>query len=260
MAVAVYPLVTCGQCRYCHSNQHQVCPSRKLFGLDVHGALAEYISVPQECLFPMPAGRTYLEGALTEPFANALHVLERCSGIEGKTGLIYGAGSIGLLVYLAARHLGAKRLAVVDHNPYRLETVRRLGADLVVNSEEQDPVKTILDWSQMAGVDFSVDAVGETVCRKNAMTCTAPKGTMVMVGLVDDLCEIDARLTITRELALKGSYAYTRENFAQALSFIEQRILPTESFVSEALLDQGQQIFEELTSRRSQKTKVIFRL
>ena len=126
-AVAVYPLVTCGQCEYCKSQRHQICPARKVYGLDRHGALAEYVSAPEGCLFRIPPGMTFQEGALVEPLANALHVLERCPALEGKTGLVYGGGPIGLLVFWAAKHFGLRRVAVVDLNPRRLAIFEKLG-------------------------------------------------------------------------------------------------------------------------------------
>src|SRR5690349_613775 len=54
-AVAVYPIVSCGTCEYCASEREHLCPSRRVYGLDFHGGLAEYAAVPSRCLFPIPA-------------------------------------------------------------------------------------------------------------------------------------------------------------------------------------------------------------
>lgn len=257
-AVAVYPLVTCGHCEYCKTNRHQICPTRRVYGLDFHGALAEYVSAPKQCLFRMPAGMSFLEGALVEPLANALHVLQSCSPVEGQTGLVYGAGPIGLFAFWVAKHFGARRVAAVDLNLNRLSILTKLGADLVVQASEQDPVKTILEWTEGRGVDFAVEAVGKSICRQNVIACTAPGGTAVWIGLGEDLCEIDGRAIVTREIKIKGSYAYGLEDFGRALSLLEQKTLPIRSFISEAKLDQGQAIFEELASGHSSLMKAIF--
>jgi L-iditol 2-dehydrogenase len=110
--VAVYPLLCCGNCLYCSSGRENLCPSRGVFGLDLHGGLAEFVAVPENCLFPLAPGMSHIEGALVEPIANALHVLSRIPNVRGRTGLIYGAGPIGMLSVYIAREAGAARLVV----------------------------------------------------------------------------------------------------------------------------------------------------
>lgn len=258
--VAVYPLVTCGECVYCRTKQHQICPHRKVYGLDFHGALAEYVSAPRECLFPLPAAMGFLEGALVEPLANAIHVMSRYPSPGGATGLVYGAGPIGLFVYLVARHLGAKRLAVVDVNPHRLRLLATLGADLTVNASEQDPVESLRGWAGGYGFDFAVDAVGRAVCRENCLAVTAPGGANIWIGLSEDRAEVDGRIIITREIEIKGSYAYGLQDFAQAITLLQQKTIPIETFVHETALEQGQAIFEDLASGRSSLMKAVFRI
>jgi len=255
--VIVYPLVTCGHCAYCLSNCQQLCASRKLFGLDFHGAMAEYVSVPEDCIIALPSGLSYTAGALVEPLAVGLHVLEKCSNVSGKTGLIYGAGGIALLTYLAVRHMGASLVAVVDRNPHRLEKIKELGADLTINANEKDPVEMVLEWTGGRGVDFAVDAVGVRTSQLNTIACTASGGTVVVVGLADSTCEIDFQRIILRELSIRGSYAYTKPEFHQALSWIARGVIPAEKFVSEAALWDGQHVFEELTTGSSKLAKVI---
>ena len=257
--VAVYPLLACGHCVYCRSERHQICPNRKVYGLDLHGALAEYVSAPRHCLFRLPEGMSFLEGALVEPLANAIHVMANFPGLKGQTGLIYGAGPIGLFVFLVAKDFGARRLALVDLNPNRLAVLKSLGADLVVDASREDPVAAILGWAE-GGVDFAVDAVGRSICRQNALACTAGGGKMVWIGLSEDLCEVDGRAIVTRELQIKGSYAYGLQDFARSITMIAGKTLPLQSFVHEYALECGQAVFEELASGQSSLVKAVFRI
>ncbi|MGI8960151.1 MAG: zinc-dependent alcohol dehydrogenase [Bryobacteraceae bacterium] len=112
--VAIYPLLCCGNCIYCSTGRENLCPSRRVFRLDLHGGLAEFVAVRENCLFPLAPGMSHIEGALVEPVANALHILSRIPNVCGGTGLIYGAGPIGLLSAYIAREAGAARLVVVD--------------------------------------------------------------------------------------------------------------------------------------------------
>ena len=258
MDVCVYPLVTCGQCRHCAGGQHHRCVHRRLFGLDLQGAFADYLLVPEQCLFPMPPGMTYVQGALAEPLATAIHAVSASANIRGGTGVVFGAGPIGIFHLLAAKHKGAARIAVVERNPHRLEAVRRLNADLVVDPRDVDPVETILDWTAGHGVDFAFDAAGNDLCRQQAIAALASGGTLTLVGLEEETSIVNIRRLQTGELTLRGSYAYTREDFAEALSLLEKGIIPAEELVSEVPLECGLQVFQELTAENPRKIKVVF--
>jgi threonine dehydrogenase-like Zn-dependent dehydrogenase len=259
-AVAVFPLVVCGECEMCRAGRPQICLRRKLYGLDFHGGLAEYVSVPESCLFRLPEGMSYMAGALVEPLANALHVLSRCGDIRNKTGLIYGSGSIGAITCWAARHLGARRLAVVDLNHNRLAVAKKLGADLTIDPSSGDLVHAVLEWTEGKGVEFSIDAVGREICRRNTVLCTAIGGSVAWIGLAEDEAHIDARAVVTREIEIRGSYAYTPSDFKTALKVIVSGAFPVDTLVSERRLDQGQEVFEDLASGTSQLVKVIFQI
>ncbi len=85
-------------------------------------------------------------------------------------------------------------------------------------------------------------------------------GTAVWMGLGEDTCEIDGRAVVTRELEIKGSYAYGLKDFAQALALLSQRAFPVQKFISETQLESGQQFFEYLASGHSALMKVVFRI
>jgi len=259
LSAAIYPLLCCGECRYCNSGHENLCPSRRVFGLDLHGALAELVAVPEECVFPLPYRMTHVEGTLVEPLANALHVVSRIPDVRGATGLIYGAGPIGLLTLFAAKEAGAARIAVVDRNSHRLRTAFDFGAELVIDASKQDPVEVVRDWTaDRHGVDFSVDAVGSDLCRQSAAACTASGGTVACIGLDQEICSVDTRPFVVRELDIRGAYAYTRKEFATALEMLAAHRFPYQAFVTTANIVAGQRIFEELAGGHSPILKAVF--
>ncbi len=257
-AVAVYPLIACGQCKFCESRRENICPHRRLYGLDFHGGLAEFVSAPGRCLFRMPGGMSFLEGSLVEPLANAIHVMEKCGDVADQTGVVIGAGPIGLCVMWVAQQLGVGKIATVDINPHRLETITHLGPDLVIDASKQEPVQAVLDWTDGCGADFSIDAVGSSVCRSNAVDCTAIGGVATWIGLEEDLAEISARAVVTREVQIRGTYAYTKADFARAITLLETKALPHKTFTRIADFADGQAIFDDLASGRSSITKAVF--
>lgn len=256
--VIVYPIVGCGQCAWCHARKHHRCPLRKLFGMDVPGAFAEYVAVPEACLLALPASFHYREGALAEPLATAIHTVARLGDLRGKTVFVFGAGSIGLMSFFCARRAGAARLAVADRNQARLDNIRRWGADLTISVSGQDPVQALLAWTGGQGVDYSIDAVGDADCRRQAIEATATGGAIALVGMTNDVGPIPIRTVISREMDLRGCYAYCLADFEQAISLLGERLLPIQSFVSEVGLEDGPAVFHELTNPGSNRTKVLF--
>lgn len=255
--VAVYPLVVCGQCRYCASGREQLCPDRKVYGLDFHGGFAEYVAAPWRSLFRLPEHLNFIEGALVEPLANALHVINFIPAVQGATGAVFGGGPIGMMVFWAAKYLGARAVAVVEVNPHRVSRLRQLGVDFVIDGS-QDPVRSLFEWTHGSGADFAVDAVGKPECRANTVQSLAPGGVAVWIGLSGDEGTIDGRAVVTREIEIKGSYAYRRDDFARAISILDEGKLPVRAFVEERRLESGQSSFEALASGRSPAMKVVF--
>jgi L-iditol 2-dehydrogenase len=174
--------------------------------------------------------------------------------------MVIGGGPIGLCVLWVARQLGSGKIAVSDINSHRLETLRSLGPDLVIDASKQDPVRAVQDWTQGHGADFAIDAVGSSVCRGHTVDCTAIGGTAVWIGLEEDLCEIDARAVVTREVEIRGAYAYSKSDFARAISLLETQSLPYKTFTHIADFADGQSIFDDLASGRSSITKAVFML
>jgi hypothetical protein len=79
----------------------------------------------------------------------------------GSTLAIVGAGPVGLMAAAAARMLGAERIFMVDHHPYRLEfAARTYGVEAIDFDERDDAGELIVERTDRRGVDASIDAVG----------------------------------------------------------------------------------------------------
>ena len=133
-----------------------MCPSRS------NGAQAEYVSVPERVVAPMPAGARFDEAVVCEGAFYANAVLKRIDLKPGHRILIYGAsGAIGTAMVQLAKSSGAAVTAVVATR--HLELVKSLGAGRAVDY-------TAEDFTRMGETfDFVVDAVGKTSffrCRK----------------------------------------------------------------------------------------------
>jgi len=99
----------------------------------------------------------------------------------GMDALVYGDGPAGLALVRFLRMGGAGRIACVGHWRHRLEHVRNVGgADLIVNSKEEDVDEKLGAWS----FDLAIDAVGSTAIIKQASQLLKPRGKVGVYGVL----------------------------------------------------------------------------
>lgn len=184
--------------------------ARRVLGvMDTPGAYAEHVIVHESMLVPKPSNMTYrMAAAMCEPLAIAMHAVSRTPIPLMGTVAIIGAGTIGLLTLLSARLSGAGKIIISDMNPHRLEMAEELGADLTINIKEQDPVTTVLDYTNDVGVDCVIEAVGITPAVQQAHTMTRVGGDSTWIGNSAKMIEVDMQEVATRELNVRGTYGW----------------------------------------------------
>jgi Zn-dependent alcohol dehydrogenase len=101
----------------------------------------------------------------------------------GRPLLVLGAGGVGLSSVMGAALVGAHPLIVVDVDEEKLDLARELGATHTVNAREDDVVGRVLEITGGAGVPWAIEAIGRAQTLQQALTCVAPGGTLVAVGL-----------------------------------------------------------------------------
>ena len=79
-----------------------------------------------------------MEAALVEPAAVGMHAAILGEARLGKSIVILGAGTIGLMVLQACKSLGATDITVVDVMDKRLDLAKELGASRTINGAKED--------------------------------------------------------------------------------------------------------------------------
>src|SRR5665648_416676 len=129
--VTVEPLISCGECKACRNGHPHVCRRLGLYGIDAPGAMAQYVALPPEVLHEVPDGVDPRTATLAEPLAVAVHAVA-LSGMEpGDTVAVYGAGPIGVLTAMVARHEGAGTVVITEPSPWRRKVAEELGFTVV---------------------------------------------------------------------------------------------------------------------------------
>ena len=197
-------------------------------------------------------------GALVEPLSVALHMVARAGEGAGPAAIL-GAGPIGLLVLHVARGSGFPGIAVVEVNGHRSRTATSFGTQLAVNPRDPESMEQLQQFFRTDGCAVVFDAAGFSATRQMALKLVKAGGTVVLAGGGDAETSLDFIDVICREVRLQGSFAYSRQDFELALEWIAAGRLKLEPWVSEAGLNEGQKIFEELSDPNSERIKVVLR-
>ncbi|ROQ48998.1 zinc-dependent alcohol dehydrogenase [Pseudomonas putida] len=180
-------VIACGSCFFCQQDLFAACETTNtgrgailnkklipsgaaLFGYShlyggVPGGQAEYVRVPKANTGPFRVPGTLSDEKvlfLSDILPTAFQAVKNTEIGQGSSLAIYGAGPVGLLCAAVARMLGAERIFMVDHHPYRLAYAQQAYGVIPINfDDDDDPADTIIRQTPgMRGVDGVIDAVG----------------------------------------------------------------------------------------------------
>jgi L-iditol 2-dehydrogenase len=261
--------IYCGECDFCKAGQINLCDRRRVLGVSCedyrqHGAFAEFVAVPQRVLYRLPEPLPFEHAALVEPFAIAMHAVERAkSGWRDagapRSAVVVGAGMIGLALVQAVREMGCDQVIAVDIAPDRLELASKLGATHTINSSQGDPVRAILDATEGRGADASFEAVGITPTVNLVLNCVKRGGLVVLVGNVAPRVEFPLQIAVTRELTVYGSCA-SKGEYPKCLELLAGGKLQAAPLISaSAPLKDGAAWFDRLYRKEPGLIKVVLK-
>jgi (R,R)-butanediol dehydrogenase / meso-butanediol dehydrogenase / diacetyl reductase len=256
--VAVNPLSSDGTCRLCRAGYTNLCPNRRLVGIHSPGGFAEYALAPAQNVYPLPEGVEARAGALAEPLANGVHAVRL--GLAGgfvEHAVVVGAGTIGLMCLQAAVLEGIPEVSVVEPHEARREQALELGARAAYASGEE--AREALEGpTEGLGADLVVDAVGAEVTRRMAVeVLLRPGGRAVFVGLHDDATTLGFHDIVRGQLDLQGSYAFTADDYEQALEWLVAGSAGIGELPPVLPLEEGPGAFAELVRGPSEQIKVF---
>jgi threonine dehydrogenase-like Zn-dependent dehydrogenase len=205
--VVVSPRLICGLCRYCRRGLFNQCEDYKTLGIHLDGGLAPYCVAPERALHRMSRDVPLADAVFSEVLSCVLDGTTRVQIQPGESVTILGAGPAGMLFAKMYRASGAGKIIMVDIAPFRLEFAAQHGADVVVNSKEQDVEKLVHEETEL-GADVVVDAVGSL--SPLAIKLARRGGRVVLFGLQQHALPAISQYLITRHsLTLIGAFAGT---------------------------------------------------
>lgn len=256
-AVAVEPVINCGECHYCRRGDYHLCVDISFQYRVGQGGFTPFFVADQRYAHKLPPGLSYEEGALIEPLSVAMHAVKKASLQVGQQTAIFGAGAIGLLVLMLARLSGAAAY-VADINDFRLDWAKKLGATTIFNNMEVDAVAELVERTGGLGVDVSFEAVGLEVTLLQALQAVKKGGKTMLLGLFErPQVELPANIFVQKEISLWGSQGYNWD-FQDSIAILKQGDVDLQQLIThEFSFDQVQAAFDLLMDANNEAIKVV---
>ncbi len=238
--VVVDPIISCHSCPACLSGRINACRTLKLLGVDLDGGFGQYVAAPAGHVYALPESVPIKFAPMVEMYGLGHHVLQRGHVQPGETVAILGAGKLGLSVLDVLCHSASPATTIVaDLQPFRLETARKLGADYVVNIQEEDPVARVMEITNGAGVDCVIECVGhyheivgQTSPLAQAVQMIRTAGRIVTCGLGEQLSAVHFKTLVIKEAEIIASRV-TLGEFPRALVLMSKGLVHPELLVTE---------------------------
>ena len=254
--------VYCGECYYCKSGQVNLCDNRMVLGVSCadykrDGAMAEYLAVPARILYAIPEGVSFVDAAMVEPLSIAFHAINRTDIKLNDTAIVFGAGTIGMLIIKLLKESNCGKIIVSDIDETKLEMAKNAGADVCLKADEADVRKEVSVLTGQRGADVAIEAVGVEQTLNTAISCTRKGGIITLVGNVSPKASFPLQDVVVRQISLNGSCASAGE-YECCLDMMANGKVNIADVISKvAPLEDGQKWFDRLHSGEKGLMKVV---
>jgi (R,R)-butanediol dehydrogenase/meso-butanediol dehydrogenase/diacetyl reductase len=212
----------CGSCPACLAGRTNLCARYYTYGLNTHGGMAEYVTVPAGMCVPVPDECADDDAVLAQPVAIAMHALDRAEIPSSGDVLVIGAGGIGALLVAAAADRG-HAVTALDLDGDRLAAATRLGASATGLVEPSATEAPVMD------VPTVFETSGSTSGLRLALSAAARGGRIVAVSLPARSVDFDVRRAVVSEVDIVTSCAHVcRRDLPAAVGLLSRRSLHEE--------------------------------
>jgi threonine 3-dehydrogenase len=197
--------ITCGKCRNCLAGRRALCANSVGIGVHRDGAFAEYIVMPAGNLWPHLTKIDLDVASIFDPFGNAVHVATQYR-LVAEDVLVTGAGPIGLMAAIVARHIGARFVAVTDVSDYRLELARKVGVTRAIDVRTEKLHEVQHELGMKEGFDVGFEMSGVPSAMREMLDNMAHGGRIAVLGLPDREFPVDWSQVVFKMLTIRGVY------------------------------------------------------
>lgn len=240
----------CGTCEYCQTHQYNLCPTRKGLGTQQNGSMSDYVLALEESVHILPEQLSYQGAALSEPLACCVHAMYQKSKLDLQDKIIIiGPGPIGLLLLQIAKEIGAFVIMTgITKDHHRLELAKKLGADITINTQEEELSDIVEASTAGYGVDKIYDASGSIQAVNASLPLMKKGGEFIQVGLFKEKFNaLDIESTIQREIKYVGSRSQNPFDWPIAIHLLAKGAIHVDEMITKIYsLEEWRLAFEKV--------------
>jgi L-iditol 2-dehydrogenase len=234
--------VPCGKCFYCEKKLFSQCATYKKTGLTAGfdpngGGFAEFVRampwVAERGMVAIPDGVSFEEATFVEPVNTCLKAVRKARIVPDEYVLVIGAGPIGLLLMMLARHEGAT-VYVSDPMSERRAKAVELGAREACDPSSANTAEWIRVRTDGRGADAVLLAVPFPKLVDEALAAARPGGRVLLFAQNDPEMRIEfaAAAIGVEEKEILGSYSADREMQEESARLVFSRKLPVANLIT----------------------------
>ncbi|QOZ37910.1 zinc-binding dehydrogenase [Bradyrhizobium sp. CCBAU 53421] len=201
----------CGQCKRCRQGMYTSClnygkpeKGHRANGFTTDGGFAEYAVNHINTLARVPDTMSDAEATLVVTAGTSMYGLTELGGlVAGESVVVIGPGPIGLLAVAVAKALGASPVILTGTRNKRLAIGGELGADRVININDEDAVNVVKQLTGGIGADYVVECAGTEATLNQAIHMTNRGGKICLAAFPHEAATLDIA-----HLVRNNIYAY----------------------------------------------------
>jgi propanol-preferring alcohol dehydrogenase len=225
--VLVYPWIGEGLCPACRAGEENLCDKPRSLGIYNPGGYSEYVLVPSfKYLVKLDDGMDMDASATLSCSALTAYSAVKNAGLRpNDNAVVVGAGGLGLMAIQLAKAVTGARIIAMDIDDKKLQAAKDNGADITINSRNEDPVKAIMELTDRMGADAVIDFVNASKTVETDMQLLRRRAKVVLVGLFGGELRLNLVSMPTRAYKLIGSYTGSLPDLIELVSLAQRGVI-----------------------------------
>jgi alcohol dehydrogenase, propanol-preferring len=225
--VLVYPWIGEGLCPACRTGDENICDKPRSLGIYNDGGYSDYVLIPNYKYLVKLGDEldTDTSAPLSCSALTAYGAVKNGNLTPNDNVVIVGTGGLGLMAIQLAKAITGSRIIALDRDDDKLKAAKENGADDIVNSKKEDPVKCVMELTDKMGADAVIDFVNASTTVDVDMNLLRRRAKLVLVGLFGGELKLNLITMPTRSYKLIGSYTGNMNDLIELVSLAKRGII-----------------------------------
>lgn len=255
--VIMSPTSYCGTCPDCLTGHFNLCTNGGLFGREVDGTYAEYVTLAENRCFKLPQSMSLTSATTMNVLSTVVYAQRKVPLFAGSSVVVIGEGPAGLLHTRLAKLRGADPVIGISRSGWKLELAKsHYGADYVF---AEQALERVLELTAGRGADLVIESAGTASTLNLATELVRPAGTILAFGITPPTVEAFRSYSLYyKDLTIVGSRAMQPVDWPSSIALAQDGKVDLEAMITHHLpLEDLVQGFQMQTDRNTRALRLV---